>query len=73
MVHTGVLKEYSASECALPCFTIAKNDGQVRQTSDLCSLNKYLKCKKKPCCIQDIMQHISGYKYFTKLYISMQF
>ncbi len=74
MVDIGILEEYSASEWASPCFIVAKKDGRVRQISDLRSLNKCVKRKQYPLpIIHDIMQRILGYKFFTKLDISMQY
>ncbi len=74
MVDIGILKECCASKWALPCFIVAKKDGQVIQISDLHSLNKYVKFKQYLLAfIHVIMQQISGYKYFTKLKILMQY
>ncbi len=74
MVDIGILEECRASEWASPCFIVAKKDSQVRQISDLCSLNKCIKQKQFPLpIIHDIMQRISGYTFFTKLDILMQY
>ncbi len=74
MVNIGILEECRASEWASPCFIVAKKDGQVRQISDLRSLNKCIKRKQYPLpVIHDIMQQILGYKFFTKLDILMQY
>ncbi len=74
MVDIGILEEGRASEWALPCFIVAKKDGQVRQISDFLSLNKCTKCKQYALpIIHNIMQWILGYKVFTKLGISMQY
>ncbi|KAL7466863.1 hypothetical protein ACHAXS_007140 [Conticribra weissflogii] len=73
MIDIGILEECRASERALPCFIVAKKDGRVRQISDLHSLNKCIKHKQNPLhIIHDIMQWISGYKFFTKLDILIQ-
>ncbi len=45
MVNIGVLEEWSASKWVLPFLIHYKKDGQVRQISDLCSLNKCIKHK----------------------------
>ncbi len=51
-----------------------QKDDQVRQISDLHSLNKFIKNKQYPLpIIHDIMQQIWGYKFFTILDISMQY
>ncbi len=61
MVNIGIVEECGASEWALPSFIVAKKDGQVRQVSDLCSLNKCIKHKQYPLpIIHNIMQHIMG-------------
>ncbi len=74
MVDIGILEECRASKWALPCFIVAKKDGQVRQISDLRSLNKCVKRKQYPLpIIHNIMQQILGYKFFTKLDILMQY
>ncbi len=73
MVDIGILEEFGASKGALLCFIIPKKDSLVRLISDLQLLNKCVKCKKYPLpVIQDIMHCVSGYKYSTKLVISMQ-
>ncbi len=68
MVDTGILEEFGASEWAVPYFIVAKKDAQVRQISEICSLNKCIKCKQYllPDII-DIVHQILEYKYFTKL------
>ncbi|KAL7460457.1 hypothetical protein ACHAXS_000909 [Conticribra weissflogii] len=68
MVDNGILQECGASKRALPCFVIPIKDDHVRQISDLWLLNNCVKCEKYPLpVIQDIIQNISGFKYFTKL------
>ncbi len=74
MVDIGILEECDALEWALPCFIIPKKDGCVRKISDPQSFCKYVKGKKYQLpVIEDIMCCLKGYKYFTKLEISVQY
>ena len=74
MVELGILEPCGASEWASPAFIIPKKDGRVRQITDLRSLNKAIVRKKYPLpIITDMLEQISGYKFFTKLDISMQY
>ncbi len=73
MVKLGILAPCGASEWVSPAFIIPKKDGHIRQITDLCSLNKAIICKQCPLrIITDMLDRISGYKFFTKLDISMQ-
>ncbi len=54
----------------IPCLHYSKKDG----ITNLCSLNKAIICKQYPLpIITDVLDHISGYNFFTKLDISMQY
>jgi hypothetical protein len=74
LVKIGVLAAQQESEWASPSFIIPKKDGRVRWISDLHQLNKVIRCKQYPLpIITDILCKRSGYKFFTKLDVSMQY
>ncbi len=58
----------------LALFHVAKKDGQVRHISDLHSFNNCIKYKQYLLpLVHNVVQGISGYKYFTKLDILMKY
>jgi hypothetical protein len=74
LVRLGVLAAQQESEWASPSFIIPKKDGRVRWISYLLQLNKVIRCKQYPFpIIRDILRKHSGYKFFTKLDVSMQY
>lgn len=74
LCEVDVLEKCGRSDWASPSFIIPKKDGTVRWITDFRALNKALRRKKYPIPrIQDILQRRSGYKYFTKIDVSMQY
>ena len=74
LVEIEVLERCGASEWAAGTFIIPKKDGRVRWITDFRILNNNIIRRKYPLPrIQDILTKRSGYKYFTKIDISMQY
>ncbi len=74
LVRIGVLAAQQESEWVSPSFNIPKIDSRVRWISNLCQLNKVIRRKQYPWpIITDILHKHSGYKFFTKVDVSMQY
>jgi hypothetical protein len=74
LVEIGVIAAQQESGWALPSFITPKKEGRVRWISNLRQLNKVIRCKQYPLSIiTDILCKHSGYKFFTKLDVSMQY
>ena len=74
LVQIGVLSLTRDSEWGLPTFIIPKKDGRVRWVSDMRELNKVIKHTQYTLpIINDVLQKRRGYKFLTKLDISMQY
>ncbi len=73
-VRIGILASQQESEWASPSFIIPKKDGRVHWISNLCQIYKVIRRKQYPLLIiTDILCKRSGYKFFTKLDVSMQY
>jgi hypothetical protein len=74
LVRIAVLAAQQESEWASPSFIIPKKNSRVRWISNLYQINKAIRRKQYPLLINtDILRKCSGYKFFAKLDISMQY
>ena len=74
LAKIGILECQGRSIWAAGTFIIPKKDGRVCWISDFHALNKAIICHNYPIPrIQDILLRRSGYKFLTKLDLSMQY
>ena len=74
LIEIGVIEKAKCSEWIAGTFIIPKKDGHVCWITDFRGLKKSLCRKVYPLRkISEILQRHSGYKFFTKLDISMQY
>ena len=74
LLKIGVIKKAMQSEWIAGTFIVPKMDGRFRWIMDFRGLNKSLCRKVYPLQkISEIFQRHSGYNFFTKLDISMQY
>ena len=74
LVEIGVLRTCGATEWAAPTMAIPKKDNTIRVVSDFRELNKVIRRRVYPLPrIQDVLNRRTGYAFFTKLDVSMQF
>ena len=70
----GLLERCYESEWGMPMFAVKKSDGSIRTVDDLRALNKCIVRVHYPLPkIQNIFERRRGYKYMTKIDISMQY
>ncbi len=73
-MRIGVLASQQESECRLPSFITPEKDDRVQWISNLHQLNKVIRGKQYPLpIITEILHTRSGYKFLTKLDVSMQY
>ncbi len=76
LIGLGLLAPQQESEWASSSFIIPnpKKDNTVGRISNSCQLNKVIRCKQYLLpIIMDILHMLSGYKFFVKLDVSMQY
>lgn len=75
MVEIKVLEKVTGPTAwGLPTFAVPKKDGKIRIVSDLRELNKVIKTRDYALpIIQDIIRQRSGFKFMTKIDLSMMF
>ena len=72
LCEEDVIEPVGATEHAYPTFIIPKKDGTVRWVSDFRKLNQMLRRRIYPLPkIQDVLHRRPGYKFFTKIDLSM--
>ena len=74
LVSIGVLTKVGRSLWALPTFVVSKANGTVRWVSDFRSLNRVITRRMYPIpIISEVLERRKGYKFFSKLDVSMQY
>ena len=74
LAKIGVLSQCGEIAFGAPTFIVPKKDGRVRDVSDMRDLNKIIKPTNYTLpIITDTLRKHHGYKFFTKIDISMQY
>ena len=68
MVKQGIWKPINCSQWSHGLVTVPKSNGEIRLTTDLTNLNKFVIPDKHPVPnLSDILLELRGAKYFTNL------
>ena len=75
MEEEGILsRTHTGSQWAAPSFVVPKKDNRIRIVTDFRELNKRILMRPYHLPkIQEVMRKQQGYKYFTKIDLSMCF
>jgi hypothetical protein len=74
LCEIGALQPQGASKWSSPTFITPPKDGRIHWVSDLRELDNVVRCQQYSLpIIQDILRKCTGYKFFTKIDISMQY
>ena len=74
MERMGVIEPTGDSEWGVGSFGTPKKDKTIRVVADLRALNKCICAKKYPFpIVTDLLRKRTGYKFFSKLDLSMQY
>jgi Reverse transcriptase (RNA-dependent DNA polymerase) len=74
LIQEGVLEPGTRSAWIAGTFIIPKKEGRARWVSNFRGLNKAIKQKVYPLpIISNVLRHRCGYKYLTKIDLSMQY
>ena len=74
MERMGVIKPTGDSEWGVGSFGTPKKDKTIRVVADLRALNKCIRAKKYPFpIVTNLLRKRAGYKFFSKLDLSMQY
>ena len=74
LVDVDVLEKAGRSEWISPTFIVPKKDNRIRWVSDFRALNKAIRRKVYPIpIISEVLKRRKGYKYLSKIDLSMMF
>ena len=74
MERMGVIETTGDSKWGVGSFGTPKKDKTIRVVADLRALNKCIHAKKYPFpIVTDLLRKRAGYKFFSKLDLSMQY
>jgi hypothetical protein len=74
LCEIGVLRPQGATKSSSPTFVTPPKNGRTHWVTDLRELDKVVRRQEHPLpIIQDILRKLTGYKFFTKIDISVQY